>query len=74
MIPNRYQTMTTRVDPDQTGLKGSFYVHVGYTDDGKPVDVRFSHKWRGADYTMDGLCNALGDAVGATLKDIKPLK
>jgi hypothetical protein len=62
MLPNRTQTLTTRVDEEVTGLASPLFVHIDHDGRGKVCGVRISTKWKdGA--SIDLLLNALGDAV-----------
>ena len=62
MLPNRTQTLTTRVDEEITGLASPLFVHVDHDGHGKVCGVRISTRWKdGA--SIDLLLNALGDAV-----------
>lgn len=69
MIPNRTQTLTTRVNEELTGLASPLFVHVDHDGHGRVMGVRISSKWKdGA--SIDQLLNALGDALTESITTV----
>jgi hypothetical protein len=63
---NRHETITEKVAHEDTGLRGSLFVHVDYVGQ-RPVAVRFNHKWKD-DGTLDSALTALGAVTTSIIK------
>ena len=63
---NRLHTITQKIGREQTGLNGSLFAHVDFSDTGMVDAVRFSEK--GKDGTLDKVFTALGDAATEIIK------
>ena len=60
--------ITEKIPKEKMEFRGSFFVHVVYSDDGRPIAVRFSHK--GKEKTpLDSLLTALGDTITNIIGD-----
>ena len=58
----RTRTVTEKIGRDVTGLRGSLYVHVEFTNSGRIHEIQFSE--RGKDEsTLDNILAALGSTV-----------
>lgn len=68
---NRLRTLTQKIPNAVTGLKGPLFVHVDFDRSGKLVGVSFSEK-RKDDTTLEGILDALADAVTLIARDGMP--
>jgi len=66
---SRLQTITKKINREITGLAGSLFVHVAFTDAGVIESVRFSEKGKD-DSTLDNILVALGDATTDIIEEI----
>jgi hypothetical protein len=64
---NRLHTVTQKIPKSATGLSGSLFVHVDFTDIWQFDAVRFSEKGKDGS-TLDNILTALGDAATDVIK------
>jgi len=62
-MTNRLHTVTVRIPRNKTKLRGAMFCHVDIEPDGRFHSVRFSHKWKEFDNTLDETFTAMGDAA-----------
>ena len=63
----RHHTITEKIPGERTGLKAALFVHVDFTDAGRPDAVRFAEKGKDGS-TLDTILTALGDTVTDILR------
>jgi len=69
MSRSRLQTITKKINRKTTGLAGSLFVHIDFSDDGVIDAVSFSEKGKD-DSTLDNILDALGNATTEIIMEI----
>ena len=65
----RTRTISQKIPSEDTGLRGSLYIHCEFSDEGRIIGVSFTERGKDGS-TLDGVLEALGTALTRIIVEI----